>query len=104
MASSSEPSKKWGRAEDDDDDESCRRKIIKVGTVPAPESTPPPKELEEVSSLPPEEAPALPPVEAAPIPNLHHVDIWSVNMLLEAFRRLRQVAIEVGLQRPNKPL
>jgi hypothetical protein len=50
---------------------------------------------------PPKEVPPPPPVEAAPIAQLHPVDIWSVNMFLEAFRRLRQVAVELGLPQPN---
>jgi hypothetical protein len=49
MASSSEPSRKRGRAEEDDD-ESRRRRLVKEGTPLAPEEVPtplpPPNELE----------------------------------------------------------
>jgi hypothetical protein len=102
MTSSSEPSRKQGR-EEDDDDKSRHRRLIKMGTVPTPEEAlpPPPEEPEEVPPPVPEEAPTPSPVEAVTLPQLHLVDIWYVNMFLQAFRRLRRVAVELGLPQPN---
>jgi hypothetical protein len=40
MASSSEPSRKRGREEEEDEDESHRRRLVKEGTLLAPEEVP----------------------------------------------------------------
>jgi hypothetical protein len=54
MASSSEPSRKWGR-EEEDDNESRRCRLVKEGTMMAPEVP------EEVPPLPPDEPEEVPP-------------------------------------------
>jgi hypothetical protein len=54
MASSSEPSRKWGR-EEEDDNESRRCRLVKEGTMLAPEVP------EEVPPLPPDEPEEVPP-------------------------------------------
>jgi hypothetical protein len=47
----------------------------------------------------------LQPVEAISAPALTADEAtWSVNLFCEAFNRLRQVAIHLGVRAPNDPL
>jgi hypothetical protein len=98
MASSSEPSRKWGK-EEEDDNESRRRQLIKEGMAP------PPDEPEEVPPPLPEEALVLPPVEVTPAPTLIAEEAsWAVNLFRKALDRLRRVAVHLGVLGPNDPL
>jgi hypothetical protein len=120
MASSSETSRKRGK-EEDDDDESRRHQLVKEGKVLAPEepedgppplpdepeevSPPPPDESEEVPPPPPEEALVTQPMKDVSAPALTTDEAtWSVNLFREAFNRLRQVVVHLGVPAPNDPL
>jgi hypothetical protein len=112
MTSSSLPSRKRGR-EEEDDDESCRHRLIKEGTLLAPEESEevppsPPDEPEEVPPPPPdelEEALVPQPVAVVRAPPLN-VDeaTWSVSLFSDAFVKLRKVDVHLGVPGPNDPM
>jgi hypothetical protein len=133
MASSSEPSRKWGKEEDDEESRRCR--LVKEGTALAPEepeevSSPmpnepeevpppfpnkpeevPPPPLDEAEEVPPspldelEEALALQPAAVVSAPPLNAEEAtWSVNFMGDAFVRLRRVVVRLGVPIPNDPL
>jgi hypothetical protein len=109
MASSSEPSRKWGREE------------VSPPPPTEPEEMPPPSpaEPEKVKPPSPEEVKPPPPKEVKPprrkvalqtvavvrAPALNADEAtWSANLFHEAFVKLRKVAVHLGLPPPSHPL
>jgi hypothetical protein len=109
MASSSEPSRKWGREEVPLPPPAEPEKVP-LPPPAEPEEVPPPSPT-EVKPPPPEEVKLPPPkVVLQPVAVVHAPPLnddeatWSVNLFREAFVKLQKVAIHLGVPAPRDPL